>query len=159
MKRGTVATEGIEKPEITNKVSKGNTMKIEVIKTKKAPQPMAAYSQAFKVGNFVFVSGQLPDDPGTGELVKGQSPESPIRVQTERVLKNIKAILEEAGTDMNHIVSCTVFLRDLKDFHIYNKTFQTFFEIPPPRATVKIAGLLPSEEALIEIQSIAVMPE
>ena len=134
-------------------------MKIEVIETKKAPQPMAAYSQAFKAGNLVFVSGQLADDPETGELVKVRFSDSPIRVQTERVLRNIKAILEEAKTDMDHIVSCTIFLRDLKDFYKYNETFKSFFKILPPRATVNIAGLLPSEEALIEIQSIAVMPE
>jgi 2-iminobutanoate/2-iminopropanoate deaminase len=133
-------------------------MNIEVIKTKKAPQPAAAYSQAFKAGNFVFVSGQLAEDPETGDLVKAKFPESPIRVQTKRVLENIQAILKEAGTDMDHIVSCTVFLRDLKDFPVYNETFETFFKIPPPRATVNIVGLLPSEEALIEIQSIAVIP-
>ncbi len=131
----------------------------EVVKAAGAPPPMAAYSQAFKVGNFVFVAGQLGDDPKTGKIVWPEFPESPIEAQTAQVLNNIKAILQGAGATLDDVVYATIYLVDLKDFYSYNKVFRTFFKVPPPRATVNVKGLLPGPEALIEIQVIAYIQE
>jgi 2-iminobutanoate/2-iminopropanoate deaminase len=126
-------------------------MKREIIETEGAPRLPLPFSQAVRLGNLVFVSGQGPIDPRTHE-VKGD-----IKEQTERMLLNIKAILEAAGTLMRDVVSTTVYLTDLKNFEAMNEVYVKFFpKDPPPRATVQ-AGLL--RDMLVEMQCIAWIPE
>ena len=126
-------------------------MKREIIETDKAPRLPLPFSQAMKLGNWVFVSGQGPIDPVTHE-VRGD-----IKAQTERMLENIKAILEAAGTDLRNVVSTTVYLTDLKNFEGMNEVYRKYFpKDPPPRATVQ-AGLL--RNMLVEMQCIAWVPE
>ncbi len=126
-------------------------MKREMIDTQKAPRLPLPFSQAVKWGNLVFVSGQGPIDPITHQ-VKGD-----IKVQTERMLENIKAILEEAGTTLANVMSTTVYLTDLENFDGMNEIYRRYFpKDPPPRATVQ-AGLL--RGMLVEMQCIAAIPE
>jgi 2-iminobutanoate/2-iminopropanoate deaminase len=126
-------------------------MKREIIETDKAPRLPLPFSQAVRLGNLVFVSGQGPIDPITHE-VKGD-----IKAQTERMMENIKNILEAAGTDMMNVVSTTVYLTDLKNFDGMNEVYRKYFpKDPPPRATVQ-AGLL--RGMLVEMQCIAVIPQ
>ena len=125
----------------------------EVIYTDKAPKPVGPYSQAIKVGPFLFISGQIPIDPKTNEVVKGG-----IAVQTRRVLENIKAILEEAGYSLEDVVSVTVFLKDLKLFEEFNKVYSEYFPVDPPaRTTVEVSNL--PKGVLVEINAIAYFPE
>lgn len=122
----------------------------EVISTAKAPAAIGPYSQAVKVGNMVFVSGQIPLDPETGQLVAGGTEE-----QTRRVLLNLQAILEAAGLGLNEVVRTTVFLADLADFPKMNQVYAEFFgNVPPARTTVQAAAL--PRGALIEMDAIAV---
>ncbi|MER3399269.1 MAG: reactive intermediate/imine deaminase [Chloroflexota bacterium] len=122
----------------------------EVISTAKAPAAIGPYSQAVKVGNMVFVSGQIPLDPETGQLVAGG-----IEEQTRRVLLNLQAILEAAGLGLNEVVRTTVFLADLADFPKMNQVYAEFFgNVPPARTTVQAAAL--PRGALIEVDAIAV---
>jgi 2-iminobutanoate/2-iminopropanoate deaminase len=126
-------------------------MKKEIIETDKAPRLPLPFSQAVRLGNLVFVSGQGPIDPDTHE-VRGD-----IKAQTERMLENIKAILEAAGTDLLNVVSTTVYLTDLKNFEGMNEAYRKYFpKDPPPRATVQ-AGLL--RNMLVEMQCIAWVPD
>jgi 2-iminobutanoate/2-iminopropanoate deaminase len=126
-------------------------MKREIIETDKAPRLPLPFSQAVRLGNLVFVSGQGPIDPITHE-VKGD-----IKAQTERMMENIKNILEAAGTDMMNVVSTTVYLTDLKNFDGMNEVYRKYFpKDPPPRATVQ-AGLL--RGMLVEMQCIAAIPQ
>jgi 2-iminobutanoate/2-iminopropanoate deaminase len=126
-------------------------MKREIIETERAPRLPLPFSQAVKLGNLVFVSGQGPIDPKTHE-VKGD-----IKEQTERMLLNIQAILEAAGTSMQNVVNTTLYLTDLKNFEAVNEVYAKFFpKDPPPRATVQ-AGLL--RGMLVEMQCIAWVPE
>jgi 2-iminobutanoate/2-iminopropanoate deaminase len=129
----------------------GETMKREVIETEGAPRLPLPFSQAVKLGNLVFVSGQGPIEPKTHEVKGG------IKIQTERMLENIKAILEAAGTTLANVVSTTVYLTDLKNFDDMNEVYRRYFpQDPPPRATVQ-AGLL--RGMLVEMQCIATIPE
>ncbi len=122
----------------------------KVISTSGAPQALGPYSQAVQVGNMVFVSGQIPLDPATGQLVAGG-----IEEQTRRVLLNIQAILEAAGLGLKDVVRTTVFLADLADFPRMNQVYAEFFpEEPPARTTVQAAGL--PRGALVEVDAIAV---
>ena len=126
-------------------------MKREIIETDGAPRLPLPFSQAVRLGNLVFVSGQGPIDPKTHE-VKGD-----IKAQTERMLENIKAILEAAGTSMENVVSATVYLTDLNHFEAMNEVYAKFFsQDPPPRATVQ-AGLL--RGMLVEMQCMACVPQ
>ncbi|MBX7171928.1 MAG: RidA family protein [Pyrinomonadaceae bacterium] len=123
----------------------------EIISTDNAPGAIGPYSQAVKVGNMVFVSGQIPIDPKTGEFVAGDVPE-----QTSQVLKNLSAILEAAGTSLNNVVKTTVFLADMNDFSAMNAVYSEFFiENKPARATVEAARL--PRDARVEIECIAVV--
>lgn len=118
--------------------------------TDKAPKPIGPYSQAVRVGNTLFVSGQIPIDPFTGQLIKGG-----IREQTERILENIKAILETAGYSLVDVAWVFVALKDLSRFSEFNEVYSRYFkENPPARITVEVSNL-PSG-ALIEISLIAV---
>lgn len=120
------------------------------ITTNKAPAAIGPYSQGVKANGFLFLSGQVALDPASGQLVGGD-----IRGQTERVLKNLEAILEAAGSSLAAVVKTTVFLADLNDFAAMNEVYARFFPQPPPaRATVQVARL--PKEAKVEIDLIAV---
>jgi 2-iminobutanoate/2-iminopropanoate deaminase len=122
-----------------------------VVRTERAPAPFqgAPYSQAIRSGGFVFVSGQLALKPGAQELSGGT-----IEEQTEQVLSNLRAILEEAGTGLERLVKTTVFLQNLDDFQGMNSVYaQHVGDSPPARSTVEVAKL-PSG-ALVEIEAIA----
>ena len=122
----------------------------EVIYTESAPRPIGPYSQAVKAGNMLFVSGQIPIDPKTGEVVKGG-----IKEQTRQVLENIKAVLEAAGYTLNDVAMAFVFLADMNMFPEYNEVYAQYFkEKPPARVTVQAARL--PRDVLIEIAVIAV---
>lgn len=123
----------------------------EIISTENAPGAIGPYSQAIKTGGFVFCSGQIPIDPATGEFVAGGVAE-----QTEQVLKNLSAVLEAAGADLNHVVKTTVFVADMNDFVAMNEVYARFFsENKPARATVQAARL--PRDARVEIECIAVI--
>ena len=125
----------------------------ERIQTDNAPAAIGPYSQAIKAGGFVFVSGQIPIDPQTGQFVAGG-----IAEQTEQVLKNLSAVLEAAGSSLDLVVKTTVFLADMKEFSGMNEVYATFFSSPPPaRATVAAAGL--PRDARVEIEAVALVSE
>jgi len=112
-------------------------MKPEVIVSEKAPKAVGAYAQAVRAQGFVFLSGQIPLDPSTGELVQGD-----IAAQTRRVLDNLKAVLEGAGTELSKVVKATIYLVDMNDFAVVNQTYAEYFpDAKPARATVAVAGL------------------
>lgn len=124
-------------------------MKIAVI-TEEAPLPTGPYSQAVKASGLLFVSGQLPVDPATGEIVKGD-----VKAQTERVLKNIKAILEAGDSSLARVVKVSVFLQDLADFPAVNGLFEEYFSIEPPaRETIEVSRL--PKNVKIEMSAVAV---
>jgi len=121
----------------------------EIISTPQAPAAIGPYSQAIKSGGLVFVSGQIPLDPATGQIVAGD-----IAAQTERVLNNLAAILHAAGSDLSRVLKTTVYLRDLGDFGKMNKVYAQFFgEKPPARATVQVSRL--PKDVSVEIDLIA----
>jgi 2-iminobutanoate/2-iminopropanoate deaminase len=123
----------------------------EIISTENAPRAIGPYSQAVRVGGFVFASGQIPIDPATGEFVAGGVAE-----QTDQVLRNVSAVLEAAGTGLNRVVKTTVFLADMNDFIAMNEVYGRFFgEQPPARATVQAARL--PRDARVEIEAIAIL--
>ena len=125
----------------------------ERIQTENAPAAIGPYSQAIKAGEFVFVSGQIPIDPQTGEFVAGG-----IAEQTKQVLTNLAAVLEAAGSGLDRVVKTTVFLADMKEFPGMNEVYATFFSAPPPaRATVAAAGL--PRDARVEIEAVALLSE
>lgn len=121
----------------------------QIIATDKAPAAIGPYSQGICVGNLVYTSGQLPADPATGEI-----PAS-IEEQTRLSLGNVKAILQQAGTDMDHVIKTTVFLKDMNDFAAMNEVYKTFFTEGnyPARSAVQVARL--PKDALVEIEAIA----
>ena len=121
----------------------------EAVKTDKAPAAIGPYSQAIRSGGFLFCSGQIPIDPSSGKMVEGG-----IKVQTERVLQNLEAVLTSGGASLRSVVKTTVYLADLADFPAMNGVYGTFFpETPPARATVQVAKL--PAGALVEIDAIA----
>lgn len=120
----------------------------EIISTENAPGAIGPYSQAVKVGNLVFCSGQIPIDPKTGEFVSEDVAE-----QTEQVIKNLSAVLEAAGTNLNNVVKTTVFLADMNDFVVMNEVYAKHFTEKPARATVQAARL--PRGARVEIEVIA----
>ena len=121
----------------------------EVVLTDKGPKPIGPYSQAIKSGGFLFASGQVALDPRSNEFSAGD-----IRQQTERVLENIKGILEAGGVNLHHVVKTTVFLKDMNDFAAMNEVYGKYFtSAPPARSTVQVARL--PKDALVEIEVIA----
>ena len=125
-------------------------MKVKV-QTEGAPAAIGPYSQAIKVDGFVFVSGQIPIDPATGQFVSDG-----IQEQTEQVIKNLSAVLTAAGSSLGQVVKTTVFLADMKDFSSMNEVYSKFFtEVAPAGATVAAAGL--PRDARVEIEAIAVV--
>ena len=122
----------------------------EIISSEKAPKAIGPYSQAVGAGDLVFLSGQIPIDPATGNLVEGS-----IQHQTERVLENIKAVLEEAGLSLSAVVKTTVFLKNLGDFSQMNESYSKYFTSKPPaRSTVEVSRL--PRDVQVEIDAIAV---
>lgn len=120
-----------------------------IVHTHRAPAAIGPYSQAVRVGDMVFVSGQIPLIPETGELLS-----STIEQETHQVLKNIRCILEEAGMDMSNIVKSTIFLRTMDDFAAVNGVYASYFSADfPARETVAVAGL--PKGARVEISVIA----
>ncbi|NPV44932.1 MAG: RidA family protein [Firmicutes bacterium] len=125
-------------------------MKKQAISTKKAPAAVGPYSQAIKAGGFLFVSGQIPINPETGELVTGD-----IKAQTHQVLKNVKAIIEEAGLTMDDVVKATVFISDMDQFAAVNEVYAQYFgDVPPARACVEVARI--PKDVGVEVEVIAV---
>ena len=122
---------------------------MNAISTKKAPAAIGPYSQAIRVGNLIYTSGQIPLDPPTGAFVEGG-----IKEQTRQALTNIKAILEEAGTSMDNVVKTTVFMANMDDFADMNAVYAEFFTEPYPARSAVAVKTLP-KGALIEIEVIA----
>ena len=123
----------------------------QAVATKNAPAAIGPYSQGIKAGKTIYVSGQIPIDPATGEFA-GQD----IETQTRQSLTNIKNILKEAGADMSDVVKTTVLLKDIADFAAMNKVYAEFFTEPyPARAAFQVAAI--PKGALVEIEAVAVM--
>jgi len=122
-----------------------------IIRTTLGPPAMGAYSQAVVTGNLIFVSGQIPMDPATGNLIDDKD----IKSQTRRVLLNLEGILKGAGVSLSNVVSTTVFLKNMGDFADFNGVYAEFFNVDPPaRSTVEVARL--PKDVAIEIDCIAV---
>lgn len=125
----------------------------QIVKTGLAPQAIGPYSQAIKAGGFVFASGQIPIDPETGEFVPGG-----IADQTRQVMKNLAAVLDAAGSDLQLVVKTTVYLADMAEFTAMNEIYGKFFsDEPPARATVQAARL--PRDARVEIEAVALLRE
>lgn len=123
----------------------------DVVLTDKGPKPIGPYSQAIKLNGLIFLSGQVALDPRTNEFLGGD-----IAQQTERVMENIRAILEAGGSYLHHVVKTTVFLKDMNDFAAMNEVYGKFFKAAPPaRSTVQVARL--PKDALVEIEVIAAL--
>ncbi len=123
---------------------------MKAIATKNAPAAIGPYSQAIEVNGLVYASGQIPIDPATGAFVPGG-----IREQTQQSLRNAAAILQQAGTDLSHVVKTTVYLADIADFAAMNEVYATFFQEPyPARSAVAVRDL--PKGALVEIEVLAV---
>jgi len=125
----------------------------EAVATEKAPKAIGPYSQGIKAGDFVFTAGQAGVDPATGKLVEGG-----IAGQTRQVLRNIQSILEAAGSSLDRVVKCGVFLQDMADFQAMNAVYAEFFppeKNPPARTTVQAAKL--PLGALVEIDAVALL--
>ncbi|MER3522848.1 MAG: reactive intermediate/imine deaminase [Ignavibacteria bacterium] len=129
-------------------------MKRTIIRTTNAPAAIGPYSQAVLVNDhLLFTAGQVALDAATGQIVEGD-----IKVQTRRVLENIKAILQAAGTDLRHVVKTTVFLKDLSEFGAMNEVYAGYFpNDPPARSTVEVARL--PRDVRVEIEVIALVGE
>ena len=124
----------------------------DVVLTDKAPQPIGPYSQAVKVNGFLYLSGQVAIDPRSNTFAGGG-----IAAQTERVMENIRAILEAGGSSLRHAVKTTVFLKEMDDFAAMNEVYARYFldAAAPARSTVQVARL--PKDALVEIEVIAVL--
>jgi len=122
---------------------------MKVISTKKAPAAIGPYSQAIRIDNLVYTSGQIPIDPATGVFVEGG-----IKEQTRQSLTNVKAILEEAGLSMSNVVKTTVFMADMGDFADMNSVYAEFFTEPYPARSAVAVKTLP-KGSLVEIEVIA----
>lgn len=123
----------------------------DVIATNDAPKAIGPYSQAIKANGFVFVSGQIPIDPATQQLIEGD-----VAAQTERVLKNLSAILKTAGSSLQNVVKAGVFLKNMSDFAAMNEVYGRYFTAAPPaRSTVEVARL--PKDVLVEIDVIAMV--
>ena len=123
---------------------------MKTFETKKAPAAIGPYSQAKMAGNFVFASGQIPVDPATGEVAG-----TDVRTQARQVLKNIQAVLAEAGTTVQAVVKTTVFLKDLQDFQAFNEEYaKVFASEAPARSCVEVARL--PKDVLVEIEAIVI---
>ncbi|HEV2401406.1 MAG TPA: RidA family protein [Candidatus Sulfotelmatobacter sp.] len=121
----------------------------EIISTKDAPQAIGPYSQAIKANGFIFVSGQIPIDPATQQIITGD-----VAAQTDRVLRNLSEILEAAGSGLGKVVRCGVFLKSMNDFPKMNEVYGKYFSsAPPARSTVEVSRL--PKDVLVEIDAVA----
>jgi 2-iminobutanoate/2-iminopropanoate deaminase len=121
----------------------------DIVNTDRGPKPIGPYSQAVKINGLLYLSGQIPLDPKTNEMIAGD-----IKAQTERVLENIKGILEAAGSNLHHVVKTTVFLKDMNEFSGMNEVYGKYFTAAhPARSTVQVARL--PKDASVEIEVIA----
>jgi 2-iminobutanoate/2-iminopropanoate deaminase len=121
----------------------------DVVATKDAPQAIGPYSQAIKANGFIFTSGQIAFDPATNQIIQGD-----VAAQTERVLKNLEAILKAAGSGLEQVVRTTVFLKNMGDFAAMNEVYGRFWKsAPPARSTVEVARL--PRDVAVEIDVIA----
>ena len=121
----------------------------QAVSTPSAPKAIGPYSQAIRAGSLLFVSGQVPIDPATGQIINGD-----IAAQTHRVFQNIGEILKAGGASFDHVVRTTVFLADMNDFTAMNEAYATYFTAPAPaRATVQVSRL--PRDARVEIDVIA----
>jgi 2-iminobutanoate/2-iminopropanoate deaminase len=126
-------------------------VKKRVVQTDRAPKAIGPYSQAIQAGDFLFLSGQIPLDPRTGELVKGD-----VGQQTKQVLENIKGVLESQKLGMEDVVKVTIFLKNIANFNQVNEIYSTYFPTSPPaRSTVEVARL--PRDVEIEIEVIALI--
>jgi 2-iminobutanoate/2-iminopropanoate deaminase len=121
-----------------------------IISSDAAPKAIGPYSQAVRMENLVFLSGQIPIDPATGQLVEGN-----VQQQTEQVFKNIAAVLAEAGLTFEHVVKTTVFMKNLSDFAPMNEVYAKYFSAnPPARSTIEVSRL--PRDVQIEIDAVAI---
>ena len=122
----------------------------QVINTNKAPKAIGPYSQAIAINGMIFTSGQIPIDPNTGNLIRDD-----FNLEVLQIINNIKAILEEGGSNLNDVVKYTVYLTDLSLFPILNKIFDDFYSdnIPPARSTIQVSAL--PKDVRVEIEAIA----
>jgi len=124
----------------------------EIICSENAPKAIGPYSQAVRINGMLFLSGQIPLDPSTMQLVEGT-----IQMQTERVLENLRAVLTAAGLSLEHVVKTSVFLKNLSEFPQMNEVYARYFPTnPPARSTVEVAKL--PRDVQVEIDAIAVYP-
>lgn len=120
----------------------------EIISTDKAPAAIGPYSQAVKAGNFMFISGQIPIDPSTGNVIDGD-----IKAQTKQCLKNLEAICQSAGLTLDNVVKTTIFITDMSKFPEVNEVYGSFFkENPPARACVEVSAL--PKDVQVEIEAV-----
>jgi 2-iminobutanoate/2-iminopropanoate deaminase len=123
----------------------------EIVLTDRGPKPIGPYSQGVRANGFLFISGQVSFDPATSEMTGTDAAQ-----QTQRVMENIKAILEAAASNLHHVVKTTVFLKDMNDFAAMNEVYGRYFTAAPPaRSTVQVARL--PKDALVEIEVIAAL--
>ena len=125
---------------------------MKTIQTTKAPAAIGPYSQAVEANGFVFASGQLGINPATGEFVEGD-----VQAQTRQALTNARAIMDEAGLDLNNVIKTTVFLSDMANFAAMNEIYSEFFSEPYPARSAVAVKTLP-KNALVEVECIAVRP-
>jgi 2-iminobutanoate/2-iminopropanoate deaminase len=123
----------------------------EIVATEHGPKAIGPYSQAVKANGFVFTAGQVALDPATGSMVGTE-----IKAQTERVMENLKGIVEAAGSSLHKVVKTTVFLKDMNDFAAMNEIYAKYFSsAPPARSTVEVARL--PKDARVEIEVVALL--
>lgn len=128
-------------------------MNKEIISTSNAPKAIGPYSQAVRVGRFVYTAGQIAIDPETSQFVEGG-----VAAQAEQVMQNLQAVLEAAGTSLDNVVKTTIFLRYMKDFSAVNEVYGKFFGAgKPARSTVAVSAL--PLKALVEIEAVALVPD
>ena len=121
----------------------------DIVNSDRGPKPIGPYSQGVKINGLLYLSGQIPLDPKTNEMIAGD-----IKAQTERVLENIKGILEASGSNLHHVVKTTVFLKDMNEFAGMNEVYAKYFTVAhPARSTVQVARL--PKDASVEIEVIA----
>jgi 2-iminobutanoate/2-iminopropanoate deaminase len=126
---------------------------MKIINSNAAPEPIGPYSQATLVNKMLFVSGQIAINRATGEMIT-----SNIEVETERVMENLKAILNEAGASFSHVVKCSIFVKNMNDFNAINRVYGKYFTSnPPARETVEVSGL--PKYVNVEISCIAYIPD
>lgn len=123
----------------------------KIVKTEKAPAPVGPYNQAIISGNFVFTAGQIPINPETGNLEPND-----IKIQTKRVIENLRAVLQASGSDLSEVVKTTVFLKDMNDFALMNEVYAQYFsDNSPARSAVEVACL--PKDVLVEMECIAIL--